>query len=91
MLQDLIKHAPIIVPVNLHGYNHFVVFRGVYGDRVLIADPAWGNHTMRVERFENVWIDYPRIGRVGFVVARHDGSQPPNRLAPSASDFVMVR
>jgi predicted double-glycine peptidase len=91
MLQDLIKHAPIIVPVNLHGYNHFVVFRGVYGDRVLIADPAWGNHTLQVERFENAWIDFPQLDRVGFVVVRRDGTQPSNRLAPRASEFVMLR
>ena len=41
-LQDLIEQAPIMVPLSLHGYNHFVVFRGRRADRVLIADPAWG-------------------------------------------------
>jgi Predicted double-glycine peptidase len=90
-LQDLIEQAPVIVPLNLHGYNHFVVFRGRRGDRVLMADPAWGNRTMRVERFEDAWIDSPQLGRVGFVVARRDGITPPNRLAPRASDFVMLR
>jgi predicted double-glycine peptidase len=89
-LEDLIEQAPIIVPVNLHGYNHFVVFRGTRGDRVLIADPAWGNRTLRVERFEDAWIDFPQIGKVGFVV-RRDGIKPPNRLAPRASEFVMLR
>lgn len=87
--QDLIEQAPILVPLSLLGYNHFVVFRGRRGDRVLIADPAWGNRTMRVERFAEAWIDSPEIGKVGFVVVRHDGSTPPNHLAPRASDFVM--
>jgi hypothetical protein len=32
---DLIQDAPIIVPVDALGYNHFVIFRGVMGDRVL--------------------------------------------------------
>jgi predicted double-glycine peptidase len=90
-LEDLIEQAPIIVPVNLHGYNHFVVFRGRRGDRVLLADPAWGNRTLRVERFEDAWIDSPQIGKVGFVVVRRDGIKPPNRLAPRASEFVMLR
>jgi uncharacterized protein len=90
-LQDLIEQAPIMVPLSLHGYNHFVVFRGRRGDRVLIADPAWGNRTLRVERFEEAWIDSPEIGKVGFVVVRREGSTPPNRLAPRASDFVMLR
>jgi uncharacterized protein len=89
-LEDLIEQAPIIVPVNLHGYNHFVVFRGTRGDRVLIADPAWGNRTLRVERFEEAWIDSPQIGKVGFMVVRR-GIKLPNRLAPRASEFVMLR
>ena len=47
-LNDLIERAPIMVPINALGYNHFVVFRGVIGNRVLIADPAWGNRTMTI-------------------------------------------
>jgi uncharacterized protein len=49
--EDLIERAPIIVPIKSHGYNHFVVFRGARGNRVLLADPAWGNRTMSTERF----------------------------------------
>lgn len=88
---DLLKKAPIIVPVNIFGYNHFVIFRGVQGNRVLLADPAWGNRTMLVEQFENIRIDFPDIGKVGFVVSRIDGSEPLNLLAPDANDFVMTR
>lgn len=90
-LADLIEQAPILVPLNLHGYNHFVVFRGMRGNRVLLADPAWGNRTMRVERFESAWIDAPHIGKVGFVVIRPGESAQLNRLAPRASDFVLLR
>jgi predicted double-glycine peptidase len=90
-LKDLNEHAPIMVPINLYGYNHFVVFRGVRGNRVLLADPAWGNRTMPIEKFEDAWIDYPQIGKVGFIVTRRDGVTPPNRLKPQASDFVMLR
>jgi uncharacterized protein len=82
-LENLIEFAPIMVPVNFNGYNHFVVFRGVVGaDRVLLADPAWGNRTMPRERFERSWLEYPEFGKVGFRVARRDGAEPPNRLAP---------
>ena len=31
LLQDLIEQAPIMVPVRLDGYNHFVAFRGRHG------------------------------------------------------------
>jgi predicted double-glycine peptidase len=90
-LEDLLEQAPIMVPVNFVGYNHFVVFRGMQGDRVLLSDPAWGNRTMRREKFENGWLVYPEIGKVGFVVKRRDGTAPPNQLAPHPSDFVMLR
>ena len=90
-LDDLVKKAPIIVPVNLLGYNHFVIFRGIKGNRVLLADPAWGNRTLLTEQFENAWIDFPQIGKVGFVVARTDGVSTPNLLEPKADEFVMFR
>ncbi len=47
--------VPPIVPISLKGFDHFVVFRGYYGDRVVLADPAFGNITMRVERFSELW------------------------------------
>ncbi len=90
-LENLIERAPIMVPVNFNGYNHFVVFRGVRGNRVLLADPAFGNRTMLIEKFEDGWIDYPNFGHVGFVVTRRDGAAPPNRLTARAGDFVMLR
>jgi len=86
-LPDLVNNAPIIVPINPVGYNHFVVFRGVMRNRVLLADPAYGNRTMTIAQFKNAWIDFANIGRVGFVVQRRDGLIPPNRLAPKAGEF----
>lgn len=85
---DLVKRAPIIVPINPSGFNHFVVFRGAMHDRVLLADPAYGNRTMTMEQFRRFWIDFPDIGHVGFVVERRDGLIPPNRLAPDSAEFL---
>lgn len=90
-LQNLAERAPIMVPINLHGYNHFVIFRGIYKDRVLLADPAWGNRTMRIDRFEKAWLDYPDVGKVGFIVSRRDSNKPPNQLIPNADDFYLLR
>ncbi|WP_218918038.1 C39 family peptidase [Noviherbaspirillum massiliense] len=90
-LKDLVAKAPIIVPIHTNGYNHFVIFRGVRGDRVLLADPAWGNRTMRVDEFTEKWIDYPSLGHIGFTVQRRDDVPPPNQLAPQGQDFVMLR
>jgi hypothetical protein len=90
-LEHLIERAPIIVPIRANGYNHFVVFRGIFGNRVLIADPAWGNRTLTVDEFEREWIDYFEFGRVGFVVAHGDGTLPANHLGPHSDDFVFLR
>jgi len=90
-LDDLTKRAPIIIPINLLGYNHFVVFRGMKGNRVLLADPAWGNRTLLVKQFEDAWISFPEVGKVGFVVARTDGTSVPNLLEPRADEFVMLQ
>ena len=91
-LNDLIERAPIMVPINALGYNHFVVFRGVIGNRVLVADPAWGNRTMTIDKFQRMWLDYGEpMGHVGFVVTRADRRKPPNRLEPKPSEFVMLQ
>jgi uncharacterized protein len=91
-LSDLIERAPLMVPVSALGYNHFVVFRGVMGNRVLVADPAWGNRTMTIDKFQRMWLDYGEpMGHVGFVVERADGRKLPNRLQPKPSDFVMLQ
>ena len=91
-LSDLIERAPLMVPVNALGYNHFVVFRGVIGNRVLVADPAWGNRTMTIDKFQRMWLDYGEpMGHVGFVVTRADGHKLPNRLQPKPSEFVMLQ
>jgi predicted double-glycine peptidase len=90
-MDDLVARAPAIVPVDLVGYSHFVVFRGMLEDNVLLADPAYGNRTMPRERFERAWIEDTKLGRMAFVVARHDGRPLPNRLEPQPRDFVLLR
>jgi predicted double-glycine peptidase len=87
---DLLQRAPAIVPVRMFGYNHFVVFRGAVGDSVLLADPAFGNRTMSIERFLSVWIVYPELGRVAFTATRRDGVRPDNLLAVSPQEFPVL-
>lgn len=48
-------NKPVLIPVNIKDYSHFVIFRGMNGDRVFIADPVLGNMTMRYEKFERMW------------------------------------
>jgi predicted double-glycine peptidase len=47
------------------------VFRGLASGRAVLADSAYGNRTMLVPQFLDVW-----RGRIAFVVRRPD--QPPH-------------
>ncbi|NND37049.1 MAG: C39 family peptidase [Gammaproteobacteria bacterium] len=90
-LEDLVEYSPIIVPISIHGYQHFVIVRGMLNNRIVIADPAFGNRTMTKNRFERSWLPLPELGRIGFYVKRTDGLIPPNRLQVTPRDFFVLR
>lgn len=46
---------PAIVLIVENGYHHFVVVKGVKGNRVLIGDPARGTRALEREHFESIW------------------------------------
>ncbi len=93
-LNDLLPLAPVIVPISENGYNHFVIFRGKMNNRVLLADPAWGNRTLQVKNFNKVWIQFPKLGHVGFVVINPKSSSnissPINQLKVTPADFTVL-
>lgn len=80
---DLESFKPAIVPINLRGYPHFVIYRGKVGEHVLLSDPAFGNRIIRSEDFQQTWQQ-----NIAFVVTRPDGTPPPNRLEVRTSDFL---
>jgi uncharacterized protein len=82
---DLEELGPAIVPLNLDGFAHFVVFRGRAAERALLADPAFGNRSVAVAEFERAW-----QGNMAFVIKRKDGRPPPNRLAEETQDRLVV-
>lgn len=83
-LQELVDlKRPAIVPIRVKGFDHFVVFRGVAGDRIVMADPAFGNLTMTTERFLSQW-----KGGIAFVLATSPTgrNKPPYVVAPLGTD-----
>ncbi|SCY10239.1 C39 family peptidase [Desulfoluna spongiiphila] len=46
---------PCIVPLELFGYRHFVVLKGVHKDHVLVADPWRGNGSYTISQFTDMW------------------------------------
>ena len=86
--EDLLRYAPMIVPVILQGYPHFVVFLGTYKNSVLLADPAFGNVSIPVYKFKKNWISYESVGHVGFIVTKNGRVSPPGKLAITHRDFT---
>lgn len=82
-LDDLDAVAPAIVPIRWRGFRHFVVYRGRRGDRVLIADPSFGNRTLPDWAFRSAW-----AGGVAFTVFDPDRPQAPNRMGAPAELFL---
>ena len=47
--------VPGIALINLNGYRHFVVVKGVSSEEVLVGDPALGLKPMPIEDFKKAW------------------------------------
>jgi len=71
-LQDIESFSvPAILPVRIREFDHFVVYRGRVGDRVLLGDPAFGNITLAVDEFNTMW----RSKVAFFVVKKNTAAQ----------------
>jgi uncharacterized protein len=46
---------PCIVPMEIYGYQHFCVFRGIVQDHIFLADPSIGNISFPMETFRKMW------------------------------------
>ena len=68
-LADLAAQAPMIVPIRVRGYHHFVVVRRADDNEVHIADPGFGNYRLRTPRFVATW------SGIGFHVERRAGAE----------------
>lgn len=63
----------VITPIHFKTFDHFVVVKGIVGDRVVLADPGFGNVTMKTSRFVKIW-------KNGIVFVIHPPD--PRMLAP---------
>jgi uncharacterized protein len=54
-LDDIQKlGVPAIALIDLNGYSHFVLIKGIKDKRVLLADPAFGTLSMDREKFDSI-------------------------------------
>lgn len=83
-LEDLkTLKTPAIVPIELYGYKHFVVFKGTYKDHVFLADPFMGNISFPVSQFLTMWYQ-----NIVFIVT--NGDKTINALALKERDLQVV-
>ncbi len=47
--------VPMVTLVDIGGYKHFVVVKGMTNGRVLVGDPAFGILVMDRDKFEAIW------------------------------------
>ena len=79
-IQDLaVEKNSVIVPTRVKGFDHFVVVKGIVAGHVVIADPGFGNMTMRVDQFQKLWRD-------GIVFEVH----PPDRRMLGERQFSIA-
>ena len=60
--------VPLIALVNIRGYKHFVVIKGVSRETVLLGDPAVGKRVISRSDFLDIW------DGVAFVI-RNEGAR----------------
>lgn len=54
--KDLVNlKIPVLTLINVRGYNHFVILKGIRNGQVYIADPAFGNRNYSISSFEAGW------------------------------------
>jgi predicted double-glycine peptidase len=55
-IEDLaLEKTSVITPIRAKGVDHFVVVKGIVAGHVILADPGFGNMTMRVDQFQSLW------------------------------------
>jgi predicted double-glycine peptidase len=74
------EKSSVIAPIRLKGFDHFVVVKGISGDRVFLADPGFGNVTMKANRFTQLW----KNGIVFIVHPPDERMQVPKGISASA-------
>jgi len=76
---------PVLVPIQFKSYRHFIIVRGVIGDRVFVADPAMGNMIIKTSWFERIWQD-----GTGLVVKDPRRHKKYNFLKVEKQDHIYV-
>jgi len=75
---------PVILPIEVWGYRHFVVFQGIHDNRVFLADPWIGHSTYPIKTFEDMW--YQKV----IFMAESKARPTRNLLALTKEDMTYI-
>jgi predicted double-glycine peptidase len=84
---------PAIVLVSEHGYQHFVVIKGVAEGRVLLGDPAGGTRALARPAFDAIWhnkllfVIHGQVGKPQFNAPADWGVAPHVRVADAVQQL----
>lgn len=80
------SRAPLVVPLRVKQFDHFVVYRGAAEGRVYLADPVRGNIRIRYAEFIEQW------QKEAVLVIAKKGAKPPQFSALSVrADEVLLQ
>ncbi len=74
-----------IVPIQVYGYRHFTVFKGIYDNHVFLADPFRGRVSYTLNDFMKIWFN-----NVIFVVSTKDTRQQISALKLDEKDLRYI-
>lgn len=76
---------PGIIPIELFGYRHFVVLKGIYDNHVFVADPSQGNISFTLDKFKKMWTE-----KIIFIVYPENGEKKWHPLRLTDDDLRYV-
>ncbi len=81
------REGPVLVPIKFKNYQHFVIVKDVIADRIFLADPSAGNVSMKISKFEKLWIN-----GIGLIVERDKNDKKPlaSTLKVDDNDIVIA-
>ena len=85
-IDDLVTLTdPGIVPIEIFGYRHFVVLKGIYDNHVFVADPSQGNISFTLEKFKKMWTE-----KIIFIVYPENGEKKWHPLSLTDDDLRYI-
>jgi len=79
------QKKPVLVPISFRKYHHFVIVKAVVADRVFIADPAAGNMTMKIDKFNQIWTN-----GIALLIEKEGEENRNYALKPEEQDVIIA-